>query len=471
MTGTRNRLLARATQTVSLAPLAGFRVAFGLLVFGATVRFWAHGWIEELYVKPRFFFSYYGFEWLPRLPAMALYGVFGLLALSALGVALGAFYRWSAGLLLLTFGYVELLDKTNYLTHYYYVTLAAALLAVLPAHRGWSVDARRRGAGWATATVPAWMLWAVKLQVASVYFFGGVAKLKADWLLEAQPLKIWLAANAHLPLVGPLLDDAWVAYAVAWAACLFDLTVPFFLWRDRTRPGAYVVVVLFHLSTATLFYIGIFPWAMLVSTWVFFRPETHARVLGWLFGGAETARAPVVPGVASGGFQQPPAALQRLAGVRFGGWERWLAPGAVGALFLLQLLLPFRYLLYPGNVLWTEQGFRYGWNIMLIEKAGTVDFHLRDPATGRAWTVDPRGYLTRQQARMLSTQPDMLVQFAHFLAGQECRGGPLEVRAEAWATLNGRPAQLLVDPAVDLAKQTDSFAPKNWILPLKTVPL
>ena len=280
-------------------------------------------------------------------------------------------------------------------------------------------------------------------------------------LLEAQPLKIWLAANAHLPLVGGLLDETWLAYAVAWAACAFDLTVPFFLWRHRTRPWAYAVVVVFHLLTAKLFYIGIFPWAMLVSTWVFFRPETHRRVLGWLVS--------AVGGVASA-VSAPRQA--RHAHVFSRGAETALATTlsavAVAALLLMQIALPFRYLLYPGNLLWTEQGFRYSWNIMLIEKAGTVDFHLRDPATGRRWTVDPRRYLTRQQARMLSTQPDMLVQFAHFLAAEERRDGPLEVRAEAWVTLNGRPAHLLLDPTVDLAKQADTFAPKPWILPLPT---
>ncbi len=443
--------MAWSRRPVALAPLAGFRLGFGLLVFGATVRFWAHGWIEELYLRPRFFFGYYGFEWLPRLPAAGLYTVFGLLALSALGVALGAWYRLSAVVLLVMFSYVELLDKANYLNHYYYVTMVLALLALLPAHRAWSVDAWRRGAPWVQSTLPAWMLAAVKVQVASVYFFGGVAKLKADWLLHAQPLKIWLAANATLPLVGPLLDDASVAYAVAWFACVFDLTVPFFLWRDRTRPWAYAVVVAFHLLTAKLFYIGIFPWAMLVSTGIFFRPETHQRVLGWLW--------PVGAAPAAGATPLPLTTPAPLRGGR-------LSAVAVAALLLVQLVLPFRYLRYPGNVLWTEQGFRYSWNIMLIEKAGTVDFHVRDTATGRTWTVDPRRYLSRQQARMLSTQPDMLVQFAHFLARAERRAAPLEVRAEAWVTLNGRPAQLLVDPTVDLARETDSFAPKTWIRPL-----
>ncbi len=459
--GLLNHLKKRAARPTSLAPLAGFRVALGLLVCFATVRFWAHGWIEELYIQPRLFFPYYGFEWVPRLPAGALYGVFGLLAVSALGVALGAYYRLSAVVLLATFSYIELLDKTNYLNHYYYVTLAAALLVLLPAHRGWSVDAWRKGSTWAQSTLPAWMLWVMKLQVASVYFFGGVAKLKADWLLDAQPLKIWLAANTALPVIGPLLDDAWVAYAVAWAACLFDLTIPFFLWRERTRPAAYAVVVVFHLLTAHLFYIGIFPWAMLVSTWVFFRPGTHQRVLNWLFAVPLMLRAARTTVLMTPPLADTPTDFRGMARVRL---------AVIVGLFLGQLLLPFRHLLYPGNVLWTEQGFRYSWNIMLIEKAGTVDFHVRDPATGRTWRVDPRRYLTRQQARMLSTQPDMLVQFAHFLATEERRRAPLEVRAEAWATLNGRPAQLLVDPSVDLARETDSFAPKTWILPLADLP-
>lgn len=460
----QQQISTSAHQPSGLAPLAGFRLLFGLLVLGATVRFWAHGWIEELYLRPRFFFPYYGFEWVRPLPAPWLYGVFGLLALSALGVALGAWYRLSALVLLLTFGYVELLDKTNYLNHYYYVTLAAALLCVLPAHRAWSVDAWRKGAAWVRTTVPAWMVGALKVQVGSVYFFGGVAKLKADWLLHAQPLKIWLAANTTtLPVVGPLLDDAWVAYAVAWLACLFDLTIPFLLWHRRTRAGAYAAVVVFHLLTARLFLIGIFPWAMMLSALVFFPADTWRRVLAFI-----TPPQPLPlsgEGPASGSLEA--STLLPAKGEGAGEWG--LLRVAVAALFVFQLLMPLRFLLYPGDVSWHEQGFRYAWHIMLIEKAGTVDFHVRDPRTGRQWTVLPGKYLTRQQARMLATQPDMILQFAHYISRLEGHGRPLEVRAECYAALNGRPSQLLIDPTVDLVRQEDSFANKPWILPLRAV--
>ena len=44
-------------------PLVVFRILFGLMMFASMIRFWANGWIDKLYIKPTFFFSYYGFEW------------------------------------------------------------------------------------------------------------------------------------------------------------------------------------------------------------------------------------------------------------------------------------------------------------------------------------------------------------------------------------------------------------------------
>jgi hypothetical protein len=57
------------------APLAVFRVAFGLLILASVVRFWAKGWIAELYLQPKFFFPYYGFEFIKPL-GVYTYGLF-----------------------------------------------------------------------------------------------------------------------------------------------------------------------------------------------------------------------------------------------------------------------------------------------------------------------------------------------------------------------------------------------------------
>ena len=42
---------------------------------------------------------------------------------------------------------------------------------------------------------------------------------------------------------------------------------------------AYVAVVAFHLMTALLFQIGMFPYIMILSTLIYFSPQFHEAVL------------------------------------------------------------------------------------------------------------------------------------------------------------------------------------------------
>jgi hypothetical protein len=149
----------------------------------------------------------------------------------------------------------------------------------------------------------------------------------------------------------------------------------------------------------------------------------------------------------------------------------WLARATMAALcchFALQIFLPLRHHLYPGDVCWTEEGFRFSWNVMLTEKTGRVTFHVSDQASGRQWLVYPGDYLTAQQESMMATQPDMILALAHHIARDYPARGVAhpEVRAEAYASLNGRPSQLLVDPEVDLAREHDGLGPKTGIVPL-----
>ena len=78
--------------------------------------------------------------------------------------------------------------------------------------------------------------------------------------------------------------------------------------------------------------------------------------------------------------------------------------------------MPLRHLLYPGNVSWTEEGHRFAWHMMLREKSGRAIFTVTDPASGRVWRVRLSDHLTPRQIRKMSTRPDMLLQFAHYLA-------------------------------------------------------
>lgn len=125
-----------------LAPLAVFRMVFGFMMLAAVIRFWSYGWIESLYVKPQYYFPYLGFEWIKPLGDPGMYVAFAIMGMAALLVAVGLFYRVSILVFFLTFSYVELIDKTPYLNHYYFICLVSFLLVFLPAHRFFSLDVR-----------------------------------------------------------------------------------------------------------------------------------------------------------------------------------------------------------------------------------------------------------------------------------------------------------------------------------------
>ncbi|MDP4685743.1 MAG: HTTM domain-containing protein, partial [Salibacteraceae bacterium] len=201
---------------VSIAPLVTFRVLFGLIMLASVIRFWLNGWIETQYIEPSFHFKYFGFYWVPEISATGLYIVFFTMAVSALGIALGAFYRVSAVLFFLSFTYVELLDATYYLNHYYFVSLVALLLIFLPANRMHALDVKL-GFAKAQNEVAAWAINSIKFQLILVYFLAGLAKLNADWLLNAMPLAIWLPAQDQLPIIGWLMPYKATAVLFSWA--------------------------------------------------------------------------------------------------------------------------------------------------------------------------------------------------------------------------------------------------------------
>lgn len=77
-----------------------------------------------------------------------------VLSLAVLGIciALGYRHRLATALFIAGFGYTELIEASLYLNHYWFITLAAVLLLLLPAHRHWSLDAVSGRYGWTSST-------------------------------------------------------------------------------------------------------------------------------------------------------------------------------------------------------------------------------------------------------------------------------------------------------------------------------
>ena len=265
----------RARRHVPAQSVAAFRICFGLLVAYSSIRFLAKGWVDSLYLGPAHHLTYVGFEWVRPWPAPWMHLHVAGLAILGLVIAAGYRTRLCAALFTVGFAYTELIDAALYLNHYWFVTLVGVLLVLLPTGHHWSVDAAT-GRVAAAATVPVGAVWALRAQVAVVYCFAGLAKWNPDWLLRAKPMRLWLADHGDVALVGPLLDEPWVAHAASWAGMAFDCSVVALLLRRRTRPFAFFAVVGFHLVTGMLFPIGVFPWVMIAGALLFFPPTGRA---------------------------------------------------------------------------------------------------------------------------------------------------------------------------------------------------
>lgn len=441
-------LAARLSAPVDNASLVFFRVWFGLLMLWDTVRFVVTGRVKDYYLDPIFHFKYFGFEWVEPLSPMGMNVLFAAMAILCVLIAVGLFYRVAMALFFLAFTYAFLLEQARYLNHYYLICLVSLLMVFLPANGAYSLDAvmrpRRR-----RRHTPAWTIWLLRVQLGIVYFYGGIAKLNWDWL-QAKPIGDWLATRPDTtPIIGALFTQEWVGYSFAYGGLLFDLlVVPCLLWR-KSRAYAFVAAVLFHVTNAKLFHIGVFPWLMIAATTIYFKPSWPRRFLRL----------------------EPASAIAARAQPRRG----WLVVLAVYV--LIQLLLPLRHFLYPGVGSWTEEGHMFAWHMKLRDKEAALRLVIRDPENNHLSRIEPEqdryghirfGELLDWQYEKMSGRPDMILQYAHHIARQARRerGHDVEVRAVSKASLNGRPPQPLIDPDVDLARQPRSLWPASWILPL-----
>jgi vitamin K-dependent gamma-carboxylase len=511
MTG---RLLEAAARPVNAASAAIVRIAFGAFMV-LDMGLYLPLLVTKYYVDTTFTFPYDPWNLVQPLPgAFSMHLVYLVTAVFGAMIALGWHYRAAcAGFFVLQL-YVFLIDSTNFQNHEYLITLLGFAFIFLPLHRQWSLDARRRPEV-AGLTVPAWVVWFLRFQFGLVYFFGGVAKLNADWL-AGEPLRMWLHNRTHVELVGRFFTNEGVVWFANYGSLVLDLTVVGFLLHRRTRVPAFVIATIFHLINARLFGLFVFPWLMIAATTIFFDPEWPLKVRSWwarrqgdleaahraevaamvgahatTIGGSGAAEAAagagrdVADGATAGGSggggepdadaTDPTPDLQAEPGT----WDgtgaagpngvRRLLPGVAVALavwMLIQVLVPLRHLAIPGDPNWTEEGHRFAWHMMLRTKSGSVTFHVVDG--DHTFQVDPADHLNEKQTLRLPGHPERLARFAQHLS--DLHDGA-EVYAETSVALNGREPAPIVDPNVDLSQvQVPWWGAADWILPLE-VPL
>jgi hypothetical protein len=218
--------------------------------------------------------------------------------------------------------------------------------------------------------------------------------------------------------------------------------------------------LLFHLSNNYLFSIGVFPWFMLASTVLFLEPDWPRKLSD---GGDRLSELIDTLGAHDEPDRHGPDrhALDQHSGDRSHARVKWL----MGAYFAYMLLMPLRNHLYPGDVAWTEEGHNFSWRMKLRNKDGHFTLRVRDKNSGAQWVVDPSSQLGDRQLRKAIGRPDMLLQYVHYLrdAYQRDFGMDVAIYADAFASLNYRPEARIVDPQIDLARESHTFLHAPWI--------
>jgi len=422
----------------------------------SVVRFWINGWIKSLYIEPKFHFTYYGFSWIKDLGDFT-YILFVICGLSSLFIALGYKYRISIIIFFLSFSYIELIDKTTYLNHYYFISCLSFLMCFLPLNSTYSLDNYLGNKS--PTKVPKWTIDSIKFFVCIIYFYAGLAKINSDWLFKAMPLSIWLPSKYDLPIIGnSLMQQEWVHYLMSWGGMFYDLLIPFLLLNKKTRSYAFVLVVFFHVFTRVLFPIGMFPYIMIIISLIFFDNKTHHKILSYVKIITDYFRKVL-------SLPLPLNLILKEKKLSSNNYSLFI----VLLFFLFQLLLPLRSFLYPGELFWKEQGYRFSWRVMLIEKMGYTVFKIKNSVTGSYFYVDNQDFLTPFQEKQMSFQPDFILEYAHHLGSHFEKMGHqnIEVYADSHVSLNGRRSARFINQEIDLLTQKRSLKNYSWILPFK----
>ncbi|WP_340066489.1 HTTM domain-containing protein [Ascidiimonas aurantiaca] len=432
-----NRLLF--TQ-VDNAPLIVFRILFGLLLFLETAGAIVTGWIGYTLVEPEFTFNFIGLEWLQPLPGNGMYYYYAFMSIMGLMVMFGYRYRLSLSIFTVMWTATYLMQKASYNNHYYLLIFICLLMLILPAHRYYSWDVKRKPS-LKSLSMPRWCIVIIVVKLWVVYTYASVAKIYPDWL-DTTAVQSLMASKADYPLIGAWLQEKSTHYFIAYSGILFDLLiVPLLLWKP-TRNMAFAASVFFHIFNSIVFQIGIFPYLSLAFTVFFYPPETIRRLF-----------LPRKPKYEGNEIQIPE--------------KRNLYLSLAVIYFVIHILLPLRHWVIKDDVLWTEEGHRMSWRMMLRTKSGYISFKVVNKDTGKTKIIDPKEFLSPKQSRMIASKPDVIWQFAQRIKKNEnALGNDVAIYAKGKVRVNQGTLKTLIDPEVDLAAEPWShFKHHDWILP------
>ena len=435
-----------------ISSLVFFRIVYGLMMILTFSLFLDQFDIKANWIDPQFHFHYIGFEWVNPLPGPYMYLFFALLILLAFSICIGYRYTISCSLFFLGLTYFLLINQIVWDTYFYLAWWISLVLIFVPAHKKFSYDACK-DPSYCTETIPAWTVWILRFQIAMPYLFGGITKLNNDWL-RGFVTKGLFSSKTHLPFFGPFCQELWFIFGTAYGGVLLDLfLVPMVIFRPLRKVGL-ISLFSFHIFNFFITNVGFFALFMLATTLILLPPSWPRAILDKL------QKTPFQNLNTSKPERTPVKKLNKL---------QRLTISLISMYVIVQLFIPLRHHLIEGNVHWTEEGIVFSWAMRSSIKRYKLDFHLYDKENDKKSLVRNRDFFTPLQIEVMATDPDKILQAAHYIGKRYLethKSDQIAVMVQSRLRLNGRKSQFLVDPEIDLLTKRRTFGHKDWIMPL-----
>lgn len=419
------------SENIDNSGLVIFRILLGLLIVAESFGAILLGWVEAVFIQSKFTFNFIGFDFLQFLHGEKMYAYFFVMGIFGLLITFGLFYRFAMASFTIMWTTVYLIQKESYNNHYYFLILICVIMIFLPANGKLSVDAKLFPKIKQTK-IPRWMPYLLLFQLAILYFYAAIAKLYPDWL-DGTFSKILLNGITQRQFFLDIFNQKWFLLFYAYAGILFDMLVmPALIWK-KTRKLAILASFGFHLFNAYTLKIGIFPFLALSFIVLLY----DAIPLKFLNNKEE-----ILP------KQNLNTKLFLVFFVPF---------------FIVQLILPLRHHFIKGDVLFTEEGHRLAWRMMLRERKGVLNIKVVDKKTGVIRYHNYASELTPKQVKLLSHSPDIIWQYCQKLKKEIKQ--PISIFVECQVSINRRPYYKLIDEKTDMATaKYDYFGHNDWIL-------
>ena len=419
------------TATIDNSGLVIFRVLLGLLIVAESFGAILLGWVEAIFIKSKFTFNFIGFDFLQVLHGEKMYSYFFAMGILGLLITFGLFYRFAMVAFTLMWTTVYLIQKESYNNHYYFLILICVIMIFLPANGKLSLDAKLFPKIKQTK-IPRWMPFLLLFQVAILYFYAAIAKLYPDWL-DGTFSRILLNGITQRQFLLDIFNQKWFLLFYAYAGILFDLLImPALFWK-KTRKLAIIASFGFHLFNAYSLKIGIFPFLAL-SFIVLLYDSIPLKFVN--------NKEEILP--------------QKNFNTKL--FLAFFVP-----FFIVQLVLPLRHHFIKGDVLFTEEGHRLAWRMMLRERKGVINIKVVDKETGLYDYYNYGAELTPKQVNLLSNSPDIIWQYCQKLKKESKK--PISIFVDCSVSINRRPYYKLIDEKTDMATaKYDYFGHNEWIL-------